>query len=667
MRHGDVPAPFTGETADWPAVLRGEALARDPWLERYGTWIVICFIGLFTILLIIMNLTGQIPGKSFPLKDLSDVMQTGGQWIGFFFCLRIALKLRRVSNELSRTPQSALPRQEIVARQTEIHNTRRAWWAWLCLAIGIACYGSAGIIWTSYDVRMLTSQVPYPGWYDIGYAAAYPFFLLGTILLARRSRSTAGRTRLLLDAFAIIGTSVALSWFFVLAPSISSLAQSPSPLAAILALYFPAGDLLLIAVSVLLLFSPLSTHEQEPVLIRLCVGLVCLATADSLLGYFNLTSGFNTGTLLDVLWPLSLLVVGLAAIEYPRSIAREQEQAMDQKDLQALLSGSTRFSQFSATLQAIVPIFLTLLAGALLLLVIAPRSHNDLIAASVVALVLMLIVIGRQTLTLLDNNRLTMQVRGELVISRRELQVTQLEANKVGQLAQENQELTANIKEIQLAHTRIARGDFTTRAPQIGGPLMPLALSFNLMQERLSSLAQRTTHYDELLQEIQVARQLLEQLSSKTPKWPIDQIASSSKTELRTVFLALADLQRTQNNDWYRLQSAANFLQVRILRLYEVCTKLEKTATPALAEVFLEKTKLEGMQQTIMDINEQVEQIVALLPPEYRQDPAHQQSPRQTTAEQQAYRRPPFPPSPGAPAAQKRGPARPKPTSLTTP
>src|SRR5947199_7070239 len=47
-------------------------------------------------------------------------------------------------------------------------------------------------------------------------------------------------------------------------------------------------------------------------------------------------------------------------------------------------------------------------------------------------------------------------------------------------------ELTANIKEIQLAHTRIARGDFTARAPQIKGPLMPLALSFNLMQERLN-------------------------------------------------------------------------------------------------------------------------------------------------------------------------------------
>ncbi len=627
MRYSEQPALFAGsatnetfETTNQPVTLHGEALARDLWLERYGSWIVICFIGLFAILLLALNIAGQIPGQSFLLKDMSDVFQTGGQWIGFFFCLRMALKLRHVVSQLNKTSLSSLSRQEEMGRRAEIRSTERAWWAWFCLAIGIALYGSAGVIWTSYDVRMATAQVPYPGLYDIGYVAAYPFFLIGTILLARRSRSAAGRTRLLLDALAIIGTSIALSWFFLLGPSIASLSQSPSPLAAVLALYFPAGDLLLIAIGVLLLFSPLSTREQEPVLLRLCLGLSCLATADSLLGYFNLTSGFNTGTLMDVLWPLSLLLVGLAAVEYPRSIAREQEQGARQQGTQALLVISTRFSQLSATLQAIVPIFLTLLAGAILLLVIAPRSHTDLIAASVVALLLVLIVIGRQTLTLLDNNRLTMQVRGELVVSRRELQVTQIEANKAEHLAQENQELTSNIKEIQQAHTRIAHGDFTSKAPQIKGPLMPLSISFNLMQERLNSLARRTAYHEDLLQEIQVVQRLLEQMRDGTPGWPIEQIASRSRTELRAVFLALADLQRAQNNRGRRLQSAAQFLKARVARLREVLIELGATPTFASTEFSLEKTKFDTAQQTMKVIEEQVEQITASLPSEHRQN-----------------------------------------------
>jgi hypothetical protein len=674
MRYGEHTAASAGvtttnaETADRPVVLRGEALARDLWLEQFGIWIVICFIGLFTILLVVMNLMGQIPGKSFPLKDMSDILQTGGQWIGFFFCLRITLKLQRVASQLSKIPQLSESRQEIAIQREELHNTKRASWAWLFLAIGIACYGCAGIIWTSYDVRMPTSQIPYPGWYDIGYVVAYPFFLLGTILLARRSGSTAGRTRLLLDAFSIIGTSVALSWFFLLVPFISSLSQIPGPLAAVLAIYFPTGDLLLIVMSVLILFSPLSTREQAPVLLRLCLGLGCLTVADSLLGYFHLTSGFNTGTFLDVLRPLSLLVVGLAAIEYPRSVVREQEQEQEQdanlSDMQALLAPPTRLSQLSVILQAIIPIFLTLLTGALLLLFIAPRGHNDLIVASIIVLVLTLIVISRQALTLLENNRLTMQLREELVISRRELLVTQLEANKAEQLAQENQELTANIKEIQQAHTSIARGDFTAKAPQIKGPLLPLSISFNLMQERLNSLAQRTAHYDELLLEIQIVRQLVEQMRDRRPKWSIEQLASNSKTELRTVFLALADLQRTQNNDWHRLHNAASFLKARVMRLREIFTKLERMAILPGSEIVLEKTKLEGMQQTIQTINEHVEQIIVLLPLEYRQDLRQDIQPKMPPEQLQGHGR--LSSFSSVHAAQRLGQSRQKPHSFPT-
>src|SRR6266487_213666 len=285
-----------------PSGLVTEAEARDPFLEKYGGWIVVGFIVGFGVLIIALNLAGQAPGQSFVLKGASDILQTAGQWIGFWFCIRIAWRLRTVATAL-----------------------RRAAMAWGCLAIGIACYGTAGIIWTSYDIRMPTAQVPYPGLYDVGYVAAYPFFVIGMILLARRNATTAGRFRLLLDALSVIGTALSLSWFFLLAPSIAGLSNSPSPLASFLAIYFPAGDLLLIAVGAFLFFT-LSTRSLQPVLVRVVVGLACLATADSLLGYFNLTSGFNTGTLLDLLWPTSLLLVGLAAIEYPRSIVREQQE-----------------------------------------------------------------------------------------------------------------------------------------------------------------------------------------------------------------------------------------------------------------------------------------------------------------------------------------------------
>ena len=185
------------------------------------------------------------------------------------------------------------------------------------------------------------------------------FFSLGTLLLTRRSKASVGRVRLLLDGLAVIGVSLSLSWFFLLGPTIASLAQQPSSGAAILSIYFPAGDLFLVAVGALLMFSPLANRAQQSVFLLLCMGLFFLAITDSLLGFYNLSTGFSSGTLQDVLWPLSLLLIGLAAVEYPRSIAREQEQAERTKNINLVLSShsaQTRISQFSMTAQTIYPV-----------------------------------------------------------------------------------------------------------------------------------------------------------------------------------------------------------------------------------------------------------------------------------------------------------------------
>src|SRR6266567_6012447 len=81
---------ISGRAASPAVVFHGEALARSPWLEQWGGWIAGGFIGLFALLLVAMNLSGQIPGQSFLLKVTSDVFQTTGQWIGCLFCLWIA-------------------------------------------------------------------------------------------------------------------------------------------------------------------------------------------------------------------------------------------------------------------------------------------------------------------------------------------------------------------------------------------------------------------------------------------------------------------------------------------------------------------------------------------------------------------------------------------------
>ncbi|GCE23035.1 hypothetical protein [Dictyobacter kobayashii] len=573
-------------------------------------WIILGFIGLFAFLLIILNLTGQVPGQSLILKDISDVAQTAGQWIGFAFCLRVIFRFGMAKKQLQQQLVQTQDRQQVVLLTKEINHVRRARLAWIFLALGIACYGLAGIIWTSYDTRMPTAQVPYPGLYDIGYVLAYPFFMLGTVLLARRDRATVGRLRLIIDAMAIIGTAIALSWFFLLAPSIAGLAQAPSFLAQFLALYFPTGDLLLITVSVLLLFSPLSTKGQEPVLIRLTIGLSCLAVADSILGYFNLTTGFNSGTLLDLLWPLSLLLVGWAAIEHPRSVAREQLQE-NAAQVDPLLTVN-RFSSIISTLQTIVPFILVLLTCAVLLTIVAPRNASSLLQADICALLLVLIVIVRQAMTLTENNRLTRQMRGELVISRRELQVTRRGADVAAQLATERQALEQALQELQEAQAQVAKGNFNVHVSSLPGALLPLGLSFNLMIDRLKTLAQQVTFSRQLQQEGQVLRQALE-YQAGGELYPVEKLANQSKTDLRGAFMALAQVQRTQSNQLQQQINTMRIFQAQVARYRQAVETLQHSSAFNLRNSGVEVSTLQSLADGLAYLEQQQQDWIASL------------------------------------------------------
>ena len=566
-----------------PIHYHGEALARDSWAERYGPRVTIVFTAIFALLLLSMLFGGQLPGQSPIQRTTSDILQFVGEAIGLIFCTRIAFRLGRISSWLRRellqpTAEGRSP-NELAAAHSEAQSANRAFQAWSLLAVAIALYASGQAIWTVLDIT--TNGSPsFPGIYDIGFVASYPFFLAGTLLLTRRNKASVGRVRLLLDALGVIGATLALSWFFLLGPTIASLTLQPSDGAAFLSIYFPAGDLFLVAVGTLLMFSPLANRAQQSVFLLLCMGLFFLAITDSLLGFASLsfdplnpsTTGFHSGTLQDVLWPLSLLLIGLAAIEYPRSIAREQEQAARQKNVNlASFSYSTqsRFSQFSTTAQTISPFILVIGTCALLLTQVATRGGTVLLQADLVALVLILLVIARQALTLLENNRLTMQMRGELVISRRELQVTRREADEATRGDQEKRVMEEGITALREVHARVARGDLGVRAPHIVGPLLPIAISLNLMLDRVSAMSQRGSKYDQVAHECGMLQMAIERIGQGQTPWLPDHPVPQGTVELRAAANGLTHLYRLHESQWRRLGSTLESIHRLTKRIRE--------------------------------------------------------------------------------------------------
>jgi hypothetical protein len=598
----------------------GEALARDLWARKYGVWIVAGFVAIFACFLIGMNLAGQIPGKSFALKSISDVFQFVGEGIGCFFCVRVALRLREVYIQLRRELMAKeigrKPSDNLAADRAEKQAAYRGYLAWTFLAIAIALYVAGQIIWTSYDVRMNSVDVPFPGLYDLGFVASYAFFLVGTLLLTRRGKTAVNSTYLLLDALAIIAAALALSWFFLLGPSISGLPQAPSPGAAFLSLYFPTGDLFLVAVGAFLMFSPLSSRTQQPVLLLLCSGLFLLAITDSLLSYYNFLTGFNTGTLQDVLWPVSMQLIGLAAIAYPDSVMREQEQKASSINTGSIippLPASSRISQLTAIALTIVPLMLVLMTCALLLLRITPLGGLRAIQSNFVVLALVLILIARQALTLLENNRLITQIQSELMLSQRELYRQRRDIEEGRRRAQEKQELEEGVAALRSVLTRVARGDYSARVLAISGPLQQIAVILNTMLDQLNSNARQSAYYKQLTQDFRTVQEAIERFEQGLPPWTTNQPPPQCTTELRAIFLGLLHVYVGQANQWRSLRSSLDSNSKLTRHLRETLSKIRHSKLFSQSDQQLnaegvvldlaisEATVLEQQQQIVID------------------------------------------------------------------
>jgi hypothetical protein len=564
--------------------LYGEAQACDPWMRRYAPWIALNFTVIFAIFLLAMNLAGQVPGKSFVLKSVSDIIQFAGEGIGCFFCVRIAIRLRRVYARLRHDLiAKEIGRQvatHLAADRAETQAAYRAYLAWTLLAIAIALYATGQAIWTSYDIRMNSANVPFPGLYDLAFVASYPFFLSGTLLLTRRGKALVKRSYLLIDALAVIGASLALSWFFLLGPSIASLTHTPGPGVAFLSLYFPTGDLFLVALGALLMFSPLSNRAQQPVFLLLCSGLFFLAITDSFLGYYNFSGGFNTGTLQDVLWPLSMQLIGLAAISYPDSIAREQAEIAEAT--KALTPGSTLpasayGNQLTALVLTILPLSLVLTTCALLLLRIIPQGGAISIQAEIVVLVLVLVLIARQALTLLENNRLITQIRRELDLSQRELHIKRREAEEALRRAQEKMELEEGVAALRLVLTRVVRGDFSMRVPAISGPLQQIAVSLNMMMDQLNSNVQQSTYNKQVGREVKIVQEAIERFEQGLSPWIYSQPPSPSTSEMRTIFFSLQRAYTNQVGHWRSLKSSLDAGNTLATHLRQTLSKVKSS------------------------------------------------------------------------------------------
>jgi len=183
-------------------------------------------------------------------------------------------------------------------------RARRGGSEWALLAGGVAAFVAGDAVWAVNALR--GAETAFPGPADAIYLLGYPLVALGILRLGDGTR----RAGWVAEAGAIVLGAALPLWFVWAAPTLH--AGGLSPLGAAVSLAYPLGDLVLLAaVAPLALAGGL---RRRPAAAALLAAVLLTFAADVAYNVMVLAGTYTEGGLLDVVWLVSYVLFGAAAL-----------------------------------------------------------------------------------------------------------------------------------------------------------------------------------------------------------------------------------------------------------------------------------------------------------------------------------------------------------------
>lgn len=189
--------------------------------------------------------------------------------------------------------------------------SKRLGLAWLFMAIGQLIYTLGDLSWLLLEIVLKES--PYPSIADLFYAAYYPIFFIGTLLLSLENHVITQKFKNTLDMAIIISGAFLFYWCILLQPISAANLNAPW-FARVLAVAYPVGDILLLA-AILWLLNSNPNRYAKPQVITLLLGILAMILTDTLFSYQSLRGSYESGAVLDFGWTLSYTLTGLAGLQ----------------------------------------------------------------------------------------------------------------------------------------------------------------------------------------------------------------------------------------------------------------------------------------------------------------------------------------------------------------
>jgi PAS domain S-box-containing protein len=308
--------------------------------------------------------------------------------------------------------------------------------AWLFLAIARLDFTIADTIWAYTEIVL--QEGPFPSIADYFYIAYYPLFLIGIFFLPSIKFSTSERLKMMLDTGIVMISAILVFWSLIISPTIDQSGDIDA-ISLALSIAYPVADLVLLFAVLELLFKRIYEKRQTPLLF-LVGGVSILIITDAIFFRQTLEETYVAGGLLDIGWPISYVLIGLAAMS--------QVDVIHRGAFCAFVNKNTHYGQLTWPLY--LPYFCA--AGAFALLV---WSHDHTIGLSfeslswAVALIIGLTII-RQVLALNENSQLYHEAQQDIV----ERDLAQQEVIRLNEVlekrvAERTSQLEASNKDLQ--------------------------------------------------------------------------------------------------------------------------------------------------------------------------------------------------------------------------
>ncbi|MDQ6883519.1 MAG: EAL domain-containing protein [Candidatus Dormibacteraeota bacterium] len=186
------------------------------------------------------------------------------------------------------------------------HGRRRA--AWSLIGVSAFSWGAGQVVWSYYEL-VKGRQAPFPSFADLGYLGAVPLAIAGVLCFASPGWRATSLIRTILDALVIAGSLLIVSWATVLGTLYRMGADSP--VAQAISLAYPAGDIV-IGTVIIILATRAARSTRLPLLL-LGAGLLANLLADTSFAYLTTTNAYGPGNPIDVGWIGGYLLIAIAA------------------------------------------------------------------------------------------------------------------------------------------------------------------------------------------------------------------------------------------------------------------------------------------------------------------------------------------------------------------